>query len=350
MKDIPGIISVIGGDADAFSSVLPTVDQTIEPTQKQENPVVEGVQAPEQSAPAKESTAYILASALKESGLDLGEIKPDMALSDFTSKITNYLDSNVEAKAKELYGEDTIEAAKMLNSGMSLENRTEYARLQVLANHKYEITDDMTDDEKDAVTNDAKEVIKEYYSEKLSGKMLQNALNSIDEYDEEFAQMHKDASDYFKNKRDEFKQAELSKIESAKNEELTYDQNMRKAIEAGTIYGDQKMSHAEIALTIKNIYEPTEEIELNGKKTKVSKYVKMVHEIKKDPAKGAMLAAIVAEGLDLRTAKNIGKGDFAAELEKKLKGAMDFPGHKGGAVVGEKMPLKGLKGIVEVLN
>lgn len=349
MKDIPGIISVIGGDADAFSSVLPTVDQTIEPTQKQDTPVIEGASAPDQSAPAKESTAYILANALKESGLDLGEIKPDMALSDFTSKITSYLDSNVEAKAKELYGEDTIEAAKMLNSGMSLENRTEYARLQVLANHKYEITDNMSDDEKESVINDAKEVIKEYYSEKLSGKMLQNALNSIDEFDEEFASMHKDASDYFKNKRDEFKQAELSKIESAKNEELTYDQNMRKAIEAGTIYGGQ-MSPAEIALTIKNIYEPTEEIDLNGKKTKVSKYVKMVHEIKKDPAKGAMLAAIVAEGLDLKTAKNIGKGDFAAELEKKLKGAMDFPMHKGGAVVGEKMPLKGLKGIVEVLN
>ena len=42
MKDIPGIISVIGGDADAFSSVLPTVDQTIELTQKQYNPLIVG--------------------------------------------------------------------------------------------------------------------------------------------------------------------------------------------------------------------------------------------------------------------------------------------------------------------
>ena len=361
-KEIPGILSVIGGDSgDMFDSVLSVPSEKANDSSNNSSLQEDIVTPPDIADNAaadikpkedeqKQSTAYILATALKESGLDIGDIEQNISLADFTKKIESHLESKAEAKAKELYGVDTIEAAKMLNSGMSLEDRSEYARLNVLANHKYEVTEDMPDEDRAAVTADAKEVIKEYYSEKLTGKALQRAIDGIDEFDEGFADEYKTASDHFKGRRDELKSSMLKTISDEESKTRSYEDNMRKAIEDGSVFGDKKMSKEEISRAVKNMYEPTEEIEINGEKKMVSKYIKTAYELKNNPLLGAKLALIVAEGLTLDTPKNIGKGDFASELEKKLQEAADFPGRSGAAVVGSKKPLNSIKGILEVLD
>lgn len=356
--NIPGIISVVDGGSDPFKSVLPNIQPSGDVEAKGESPDdapsepkpvnTSVVDTAEKNVPPKKGVGFLLSESLKEKGLNIGDVDESTDLDAFISKISNYIDSSTTSKAESIYGKDVLDHAKLLSSGLSLEDRSELARLNVLANFKYEITDSMSEDEKTALSNDAKEVISEYYRDTLKGAALERAINGIDEYDDLFVKEYETASEHFKEKRDAFKAAQLNKVKEQEEATSSYEKEVRKAIESGELYGT-KRSKEEIALDLKNVYEPTEEIIENGEKKKVSKYYKMYKEIQKNPLLGARIAVAVAEGLDFKTAKNIGKGDFTKELEKEVYSAMDF-GRKQEEGVGFVKGMPKMKGIVEVLQ
>lgn len=353
MEKLPGVISVISEDGSMstpFDSVLDVLPKTEEIAKVvEQNPVEQSARREEPAAkrePKNEGTGYILANALKDKGIALEDIKEGDDLSVFVDKIASYIDGNTDARAKSLYGEDTIESAKLLNSGMSLEDRSEYARLNLLANHKYDPTEDMSYEEREAMVKDTKAVISEYYSEKLSGKFLDKAiagLEEIDEYSDELADLDEIAKKHFIEKRDLFKKEGLDRIEATKNAAKSYDDQVMAIIKSGDI-GGTKLSKAEIDLALKNINDLTETIEVDGKTEKISKYNKTIREIAKNPVLGAKLMLLVAEGLTLDAAKNMGRDAYATELEQKLRGSRDFPGsaNQGVGAGGGRTPLKGI--------
>jgi hypothetical protein len=251
-----------------------------------------------------------------------------------------YIDQNTEEKAKNYYGQDILEGAKLLNSGISLEKSNELAELNLLANQKYVDDPDMPEKERDIMVQNAKFVIEKYYKEKLSGKSLEKALAGIDEYSDEFPEEFKEASSFHKQRRDDLKKTELEKIESAKNKEKDFETTIRKTIESGDVF-DKKMDQAQIKAVLRSIYEPTEVVKVNGVDYKVSKYEKTIHELSSNPVMAAKLMVLLAEGMTLDTPKNMGKDAYATELDNKLRNSMDFPSQQR-VVVGGKKDLKGI--------
>lgn len=347
MEKMSGIISqepISTGDySSPMDSVLDVLPTTNLPTQTKE--VVEDSVAPKAKETAQgddSSTGYLLANALKENGLDLGDLDKKISTGDFVKKLNSYIEQNTEEKAKNIFGKDVIEGAKLINNGLSLEKTNQLAELNLLSKQKLDITDDMDDKDRDTMLSNAKVVIEEYYKDKLSGKALEKALSSIDEYSDDFKQEFDEASAHHNNKRAEFIKNETQKIDNKNLKERDFEKSIRKEIESGEVFGT-KMTPAEIKQAITNTYEPTETITIDGTDYKVSKYEKTVHELANNPKLAAKLMLSIAEGLTLETAKNQGKEEYANELDKRFRNSMDFPtGGNRPVLIGGKQQIKGI--------
>lgn len=270
----------------------------------------------------------LLAELFKSEGIDVGKIDEKASIKDVFAKAKELVIGDPDklaekyAKRKGLT-DDVVETAKMLSSGkLSFPEQEHYNRLSSYANFKLEIPEDASDGEREAIIANAKRVVEHMYEAKLTGKAKQRAIESIDEYSEDFEDLVSEGVKHAAEEREAFKKGILSKAYQADQEEDSFMDQVRSVISQGDLFG-QKADKATIDRQLSLVFDETETIEFSDGTTEtVSPYIKNLIGLKKDPLKAARMMVLIAEGLNMDTPIQIGKKQFANELDAQLAGAI----------------------------
>lgn len=276
----------------------------------------------------KRNVPQLLAEMFKSDGIDIGKIDESASIKDVFNKAKELIVGDADklaekyAKRKGL-SDDVIETAKMLSSGkLTFQEQEHYNRLSGYANFKFEIPEDASEGEREAIIANAKRVVEHMYEGKLSGKAKQRAIEGIDEYSEDFEDLVSEGVKYASEQREAIKNGIISKINQEDQEETSFMDQVRSAISQGDLFG-QKADKATIDRQLGLVFGESETIEYaDGTQDTVSPYIKNLLALKTDPVKAARMMVLIAEGLNMDTPIQIGKKQFASELDAQLAGAI----------------------------
>lgn len=313
-------------------------EEFIEETPKLDAPVRKVESQPAQ----EESEGQLLLKIFKRDGVvgDDFVVDPKATIAEVATKYEEYVTARteeiIEDRIKELYGEETMNAAKMLNAGMTTESKHEYARLS-----KYSEVDVESDDEIQIANT--RHIIEEYYRATLKGKSLEKNLEAIDETSDDFIEIGRESKEYWAEKRDAMKNDWLAKSKARDEQKTAFNTQVQSLIESGEVMG-MKLEKSEINRYMQDIFKKTETYNKTNEYGEVtvekgSKYEKAWEELKKDPQKVAVLMMLVSDGLSLKLPIQAGKNLAGQELEQALAGRLRSEGQGQARQLTKAFPL-----------
>lgn len=297
------------------------------------------------------SVPAILAEMFKEDGIDLGEIDDKASIKDIYNKAKKLVIGDPDelaekyAKRKGLT-DDVIETSKMLNSGkLRFPEQEQYNKLSSYANFKYEIPEEASEGEKNAIIENAKRIVEHYYDSTLKGKAKQIAIANIDDFSDDFADLVEQGVAFAAEEKEAFRRGMLDKITEEEAIEETHTEKIKEAIKKGDLFGS-KLPKEVIEQYMSSIFDETETITYkDGTTDMVSKYTKNLLNLKADPIEAAKIMIRIAEGAEDSTERQMGKREFGSSLEQRLATAVEDRDQK---IVQKQLPLR--RGVVNVLQ
>jgi len=326
-----------GDPFDALEKALPDTKEVPAP----QIPEKEETQS-EEEAPQNLSVPMVLSRMLKDEGIDIGELDEKATIKDVFKKAKEVAIGDPEKIAEQYakrkgWTDEMFETSKMLNSGqLKFPEQEQFNKLNAYANFNFKIDENTSKGEQEALINNAKAVIAHMYESTLTGKAQRRAIDNIDEYSEDFEDLVAESVKFAGTQRDAFKRGILDKLNNDDKADISFNDQVKEVIRKGDLFGvknDDSITKAQLDA----IYEDTEKVTYDdGTTDTVSKYVKNLLDIRKDPVKAAKLMVLIAEGMDLRMPMAAGAKAFGNDLEKQLSSAVFNSDKK--VLIGKKTP------------